>query len=152
MMRHNPFFLGLEHLFHQAERTVQDAQSYPPRNVTQIDDETVVIEFAVAGYDPDTELKLTVEDNYLVLAGGAALTRKIEDKFPEVTFNFGVEKPKFPLEIHHGISRKSFVVRMWLGADNEVKSSEYKNGILTVTITSKTPEKKKPKQIAIKSL
>lgn len=151
-MRHNPFFLGLEHLFNQVERTVQDAQSYPPRNVTALDDETVVVEFAVAGYDPETELKLTVEDNYLVLMGGASINRKTEDKFLESTFNFGTEKTKFPLQIHHGISRKSFVVRMWLGADNEVKSSEYKHGILTVTVTSKVPEKKKPKQIAIQTL
>ena len=151
----NPFYLGLEHLFNEAERTINAAQSYPPRNVYEEDENTAVIEFAVAGYDPKTQLQVLVEDNYLVVKGGDIVPKKInwDDNYISMHFNetLGNTKIRYPVIRYQGISRKNFTVKMWLGEHAEVESSNYKHGILTIKVTSKLPEKKKPKQIAITS-
>lgn len=65
----SPLLLGFEHFERALDRVSKiSSDGYPPYNIEQLDENTLRISLAVAGFSMD-DLKLTVEDNQLVVRG-----------------------------------------------------------------------------------
>ena len=123
----DPFFIGFDKMFNRLS-TTHEQSGFPPYNVRKIDEDTFVVELAVAGYNKDS-IEVTEHDGMLIIKG---------------------ERPEDVEEyLHKGISARSFV-RSWTLADHvEVTGAKSENGILTISLERKIPEEQKPKSIAI---
>ena len=100
-----------------------------PYNLIKEDEDTYIIELAIAGFDKnDIEVKL--DRNTLYITG----THDSEDIEYE----------------HKGIATRDFKRSFALGEFMEVIGAECKNGLLSIRIERIIPEDKKPKTIRIK--
>ena len=64
----NPFMLGFDDLEDLLFRVSKGADSFPPYNVEQIDEELLRMSLAVAGYSEE-DLDVSQENNQLVIRG-----------------------------------------------------------------------------------
>lgn len=103
--------------------------AYPPYNVVKIDDDKIVMEFAVAGFTKE-DISITTEKNILSIVGERA---ENEDR-------------KY---LHKGIAGRKFSRKFQLPEYFEVEKAGFENGILFIDLIRNIPEEKKPKQIAI---
>lgn len=102
--------------------------AYPPYNIVKIDDDKVVLEYAVAGFKKD-DISIVTEKNVLTIKG---------------------EKPTDERNyLHKGIAARKFTRSFTLPEYFEVESAGYEDGILYVDLIRNIPEEKKPKQISI---
>jgi len=122
--------LGFGDQFHRWTTNKTTTSSFPPYNVKKIDDDTYVVELAVAGYERE-DLDIKVEKDTLIIKGG-----KENDKEAEY--------------LHKGIAGRNFTQTFTLGEYMIVKSASLDNGLLTVKIEREVPEEAKPKTIKIK--
>lgn len=104
--------------------------AYPPYNVVKVNDDKIVMEFAVAGFSK-TEIDVSVEKNTLTIKGEKA----------------GEDEKEY---LYKGIAARKFVRSFTLPEYFEVESAGVDNGILYVDIIKNVPEEKKPKTIKIK--
>ena len=104
--------------------------TYPPYNVVKINDEKIVMEFAVAGFKKD-EITVTTEKNILSIV---AEKPESDDK------NY----------LHKGIAARKFSRSFNLPEYFEVESAGHEDGILYIDLIKNVPEEKKPKSIKIK--
>lgn len=102
--------------------------SYPPYNLLKLDDETTVLEVAVAGFREE-EISVIVEDGILKIAGKKEAN---DNKY-----------------IYKGIGTRAFERTFALSKDAKVDKAEYADGILSVFVSYQIPEEKKPKAIPI---
>lgn len=112
-----------------------DVGKYPPYNIVRADEETTVLEFAVAGFSPE-DLTVEVEDNMLRVKGQVLVESEEENP---ATINY----------IHRGISRRAFTRKFALHQYMEVADTTLSNGILSITIKMVIPENKKPRKVDI---
>ena len=130
-----PFSVGFDELFdhfnNHLEYTVKQNTSYPPYNITKIDDLHFQIEMALAGFSKsDIEVK-TVD--------GQLTIKSIESETKD-------EKET----LHRGISRRKFSRTFTLADDIKVNGAELKDGMLLIDLEKIVPEEKKPQTIDIK--
>ena len=126
-------FLGFDHIFDEIERIQNHAKdTYPPHNVIKQAELEYTIELAVAGFQRE-DLQIEVKDHVLTITGERHQRR---------------EKQEY---IHHGISTRKFVKSYRLSEYTEVSGADLKDGILSVTLTVRLPEERKPKLIEIAS-
>jgi molecular chaperone IbpA len=119
----DPFFnMGFNTL--QATKT-----SYPPYNVIKVDDDNLVMEFAVAGFKKN-EVEVTTEKNVLTI-------KSTKDDTDEKDY------------LHKGIAARKFTRSFTLPEYFEVDSASVDNGILYIDLIRNIPEEKKPKTIKI---
>lgn len=120
-------------LAQEFEKTFGNAttNNYPPYNVVKIDDDKIVMEFAVAGFAKD-EVKITTEKNVLTIKADKTET-ETEKKY-----------------LHKGIAARKFARSFTLPEYYEVESAGMDNGILYIDLIKNVPEEKKPKAITIK--
>jgi molecular chaperone IbpA len=124
-------FVGFDHLFDELDRVARNANDhYPPHNIVKVDDETYLVELAVAGFARD-ELEIEVKDRTLSVRGEHQ--------------NRGREY------IHKGISAKKFYRTFRLSEYVEVHGADLTDGILAVELKVVIPEDKRPRQIEINS-
>jgi molecular chaperone IbpA len=109
--------------------TTPVANTYPPYNVVRIDDDKIVMEFAVAGFKKD-EIGITTEKNVL----------SIKAEKPDA------DDKKY---LHKGIATRKFTRSFSIPEYYEVDSAGFEDGILYVNLTRNIPEEKKPKSIKI---
>ena len=109
--------------------TPQD--TYPPYNIREIDEDTRVLELALAGFTKN-EVKVEMENRVLTISGEKAKSE---------------EEPKY---IHKGIAARKFTKTVTLWEYWEVDSADYSDGILYIVLKREIPEEKKPRQIKIK--
>lgn len=104
--------------------------TYPPYNVVKINDEKIVMEFAVAGFKKD-EISVTTEKNILSIVA---------------------ERPESDEKnyLHKGIAARKFSRSFNLPEYFEVESAGHEDGILYIDLVKNVPEEKKPKSIKIK--
>ena len=121
-------FLGFHNDFFDSFRRVS---TYPPYNIKENDD-TGVIEFAVAGF-AEKDLKVEVKENTLSIHG-------CKNKMDTLDYN-----------VYKGISDRSFSKKFQLHKHIVVDNAELKDGLLKVSYHRDIPEAEKPKQIKIKS-
>lgn len=127
-------FLGFDHfydLFDRASDLVNSTNTaFPPVNVIRHNEDTYIIEVAVAGYARD-ELSAEIHDNTLTITG--------EKKAAE-----GREY------LVKGIAGRSFK-RSFLVADTVVvRDAALVDGILSITLVNVVPETQKPRKLEIK--
>lgn len=113
-----------------AKSIVNGGASYPPYNVIKIDDQTTVVELAVAGFK-ESELNVVVEEGSLKISG----KKEIDNS----STNY----------LYKGIGTRAFEKTFGLSKDARVEKAEYADGILSVFVTYVVPEAKKPNEIPI---
>lgn len=123
----SPFLLGFDDIERLLERIAKaPGDSYPPYNIERLarDEEAgerLRITFAVAGFSRD-QLDVSIEENQLVVRG-----RQSEDG--ERQF------------LHRGIAARQFQ-RVFVLADGmEVTGAELKDGLLSIDLARREPER-----------
>ena len=125
----DPFFIGFQPNV-TTWNSVTTQNNYPPYNVIKEDDDTYIVEIALAGFDK-SDLSVTVDNGNLIVKGE-------KEKKDDVEFT------------HKGIATRSFTRSFALGEFMEVTKAEFENGMLSITVERIVPEEKKPKSIKIK--
>jgi molecular chaperone IbpA len=127
----DPFFIGFgRDIQRMKQNTEIFSTNYPPHNLIKINDDSYLIELAVAGFSKE-EIDVSVHGNQLDVHG-----LKIDE-----------EESSF---VHKGIASRSFRKFFALGEYMEVTGASLKDGLLQITIDRIVPEDKKPKHIKIK--
>lgn len=129
----NRALVGFDNIFEDFEHrfATQIQNNYPPHNILKRDNDHYEIQIAVAGFRKD-EIKLTVEDNILVVAG--------------VKF----EEHDTAEYLYKGLAARNFERYFRLEGYLEVSSAEIVDGLLVIKLERNVPEEKKPKTIDIK--
>lgn len=129
-----PAFIGwdkqMAELEKIGERIVKNSGNFPPYNVIKEDEDTFLIEFAVAGFSKK-DITVEQEKNALIITGS-------------------IEEDEDKKYVHKGIATRSFTRAFALAEYVEVKSAEFEDGILTVKLVRELPKEEKPRQITIK--
>ena len=128
----DPFFVGFEKPLEQLRNKHVNSlrESYPPYNLTEIDEDHYRISLALAGFSKD-EVEISVDNGSLIIKG-----EKLEDESEVV--------------LYKGIATRKFTRTFALGEYMEVDRAEMSDGILSVFVERNIPEEKKPKTIKIK--
>jgi len=122
-------FVGFDHLFKELEYTTKHSNDhYPPHNIVKIDEETFLIELAVAGFSED-ELEVDVKERTLTVKGDH-ITKGREF-------------------IHRGISTKKFRRTFRLSEYVEVHGADLVDGVLAIDLKIVIPEEMRPRKINI---
>ena len=50
----DPFFIGFDKMFDRLTNTTTNQSGFPPYNVRKVDEDTFVVELAVAGYNKES--------------------------------------------------------------------------------------------------
>ena len=100
-----------------------EAQSYPPYNLVQVNEDESRLELALAGFSKD-EVKVYTERGSLVVEGN----RKNDD---DRTY------------VHRGLAQRSFTRKWNISDDTEVSSVTFENGLLVVVLSRVVPESRK---------
>ena len=125
----DPFFIGFDKMFDRMTSTTNQQIGFPPYNVRKIDDDTFVVELAVAGYNKES-IDITEHEGSLIIKG---------------------ERPEDVEEyVHKGIAGRKFTRTFVLGEYMHVESADLNDGMLYVVVKREVPEEKKPKTIQIK--
>ena len=125
----DPFFIGFQPNV-TTWTNVTSQNNYPPYNVIKQDEDTYVVELALAGFDR-SDLDVTVDNGNLIVKGN-------KESKDDVTFT------------HKGIATRSFTRSFALGEFMEITGAEFENGMLSITVERIIPEEEKPKSIKIK--
>jgi molecular chaperone IbpA len=133
----DPFWrssIGFDRLFDLMNQSLrlEPEDNYPPFNIVRTDENRYRISLAVAGFAPD-RLKLTVDQNVLIVTGDAGATAEAGDY------------------LHRGIAARSFERRFNLADYVQVKSASLAQGMLTVELERELPEAMKPRRIPIQA-
>lgn len=127
---YSPFSVGFERLFQQASKT---STGYPPHNIVKVNDDTYIIELALAGLkQKDISITFNPKDSTLDIS---------YEKNNETTANREY--------VHSGISARSFKKSFSLSEYIEVSSANMTDGILSIELKRHVPEEKKPRRIEI---
>ena len=128
-----PYSIGFDNLFDRLfDMDLESSSSYPPYNISKVDDNNYIIEMALAGFNKD-DIEIELSDSELTVR-----SKKREDSNKDVNL------------IHQGISHRSFNRKFTLSEEILVKNAEMKNGMLIIKLEKFIPENKKPKLISIK--
>ena len=125
----DPFFIGFDRMFDRLTNTTTNQSGFPPYNVRKVDEDTFVVELAVAGYNKES-IKITEHDGSLIIKG---------------------ERPEDVEEyLHKGIAGRKFTRTFTLAEYMYVDSADLNDGMLYVVVKRNIPEEKKPKTIKVK--
>ena len=128
-----PYSIGFDNLFDRLfDIDLESSGTYPPYNISKVDDNNYIIEMALAGFNKD-DIEIELADSELTVR-----SKKREDSNKDVNL------------IHQGISHRSFNRKFTLSEEILVKNAEMKNGMLIIKLEKFIPENKKPKLISIK--
>lgn len=111
-----------------------NVSGFPPYNIHRMDENTYVVELAVAGFAPEN-IDITVEDGKLVVKGSIS-----EESSDQKSF------------LYKGIATRNFVRTFVLDDHLEVKGADMENGMLKIVVERVIPPEKLPKKIAIGAL
>ena len=108
----------------------KNVPNYPPYNIKKTEDNTYVIEVAVAGFAKQ-DIAIELADNKMIIKGN------VKNDEPE---NF----------LFKGIANRAFTRAFALEDQIEVKDAEMFNGMLKIFLERIIPEHKKPKKIEVR--
>ena len=117
----NPFMLGFDDLEDLLFRVSKGADSFPPYNVEQIDEDLLRMSLAVAGYSED-DLDVTQENNQLVIRGHQ-------------------EHDESRHFLHRGIAARNFIKSFILADGMKIESAHLDNGLLIIDLKRPKAEK-----------
>ena len=116
--------IGMDDYFDRLFRT-QEQTNYPPYNLIQVSDTEVVLELALAGFKKE-EVNVYTQEGKIYVEGKRGETE-------EKTY------------VHRGVAARSFTRAWTLSDETEVRSVEFENGLLTVTLGRVVPDHHKRK-------
>ena len=99
--------------------------SYPKYNSIKVDNETQILELALAGWNKN-EIKVELDDGVLIISG-----KKNDNKEPEY--------------IHKGIANRDFIFKKALNRYWYIQKVSMENGMLRIEFHLEVPEEAKPK-------
>ena len=123
----NPLLLGFDEIERLADRVARGgSDGYPPYNIERVRNEggkteLLRITLAVAGFARD-QLEIALEDNQLTIRG-----RQQDDKTREY--------------LYRGIAARQFQRTFVLADGIEVRSADLSNGLLSVDLMRREPER-----------
>jgi HSP20 family molecular chaperone IbpA len=130
----SPLLLGFEEMERLIDRVGKSGDGYPPYNIERVPaaesgangageeaGDRLRITLAVAGFRRE-QLEITLEDNQLVIRG-----RQEDDKARQY--------------IHRGIAARQFSRSFVLADGIEVKSADLKDGLLSIDLVRREPER-----------
>ena len=112
--------IGMEDYFNRV--FTHETNNYPPYNLVAVTEDEFKLEIALAGF-AETDVKVFTERGKLVIEGTKA-TDTPDDVY-----------------VHRGLAQRSFTRAWTIADDTEVKSVDFVNGLLTVTLGRIVPEK-----------
>jgi molecular chaperone IbpA len=118
--------IGLDEYFDRLFNLHETTSNYPPYNLVQVSNVESRLELALAGFRKK-EVYVYTQDGKLFVEG------QKEDK--ESEFNY----------LHKGLAQRSFKRAWTLSDDTEVRSVDFEDGLLTVTLGRIVPEHHKRK-------
>jgi len=117
----SPLLLGFDRIERMLDTAVKTgSDGYPPYNIEHVDDRTLRITLAVAGFTA-SDLDVTVEGRQLVIRG-----RQEDD--PSRTF------------LHRGIAARQFQRKFILADGLEISGAVLDNGLLNIDLIRPDPE------------
>jgi HSP20 family molecular chaperone IbpA len=126
----SPLLLGFDHFERALDRVSKvSSDGYPPYNIEQVDENSLRITLAVAGFAM-SDLKITIEDNQLVVRG-----RQIDDDNR--------------VYLHRGIAARQFQRSFVLAEGIEVRGAGLDNGLLHIDL-KRPPAETRVRTIEIK--
>jgi molecular chaperone IbpA len=124
--------VGFDRLFDMIESARADiSDTYPPFNLEKEGEEGYRITLAVAGFRPD-EIEVLAQQNQLIVTGRKEERDDEGDRY-----------------LHRGISARAFERRFQLADFIQVRSAEFDNGLLSISLEREIPEAMKPRRIEI---
>jgi molecular chaperone IbpA len=137
-----PFFkdfdkygVGFDQLFDTMNKfhdeVAKNIPNYPPYNIKKTDENTYVIEMAVAGFAKQ-DIEINVAGDTLEIKGNASQDDDALDT------------------LYQGLAFRPFTRNFKLNDSVEVKNAEMLNGLLKVALERIIPESKKPRSVEIK--
>ena len=118
--------VGFDRIFNEQVNT----SNYPPYNLVKIDDETYIVELAVAGFNKG-EIDIEVNKNRLTITGKKTVA-DTEGQY-----------------VHKGIASRDFQQSFVLAEHMVVKTANFENGILRINLVQVIPEELKPRKVDI---
>jgi len=126
------FFVGFDDTYNRLSKIhddlTQSIPNYPPYNIKKVNDNTYVIELAVAGFARQ-DIEVVLEDNKLIIKGTSS----------DDTENF----------IFKGIANRAFTRTFALDDRIVIKDAAMFNGMLKIALEKIIPEHRKPRKIEI---
>lgn len=117
----NPFLLGFDGLEDLLFRVAKGADSFPPYNVEQLDESTLRMSLAVAGYHEE-DLDISQENNQLIIRGHQ-------------------ENDENRHFLHRGIAARNFIKTFILADGIKIESAHLDNGLLIIDLVRPKMEK-----------
>lgn len=118
--------IGMDEYFHRLFTLHETTSNYPPYNLVQVSNVESRLEIALAGFKKK-EVFVYTQDGKLFVEG------QKEDR--ETDSNY----------LHKGLAQRSFTRSWTLSDDTEVKSVDFEDGLLMVTLGRIIPEHHKRK-------
>ena len=126
--------VGFDRLFDMIESARADiSDTWPPFNLEKDGEEGYRITLAVAGFRPE-EIEVVAQQNQLIVSGRKEDQDGEDDRF-----------------LHRGISARAFERRFQLADFIQVRSADFENGLLSISLEREVPEAMKPRKIEIGS-
>ena len=127
------FFVGFDDTYNRISKIHDDLTknipNYPPYNIRKVNDNTYVIEIAVAGFSK-SEIEVEFADDKLIVSGNAQ-----DDDSADW--------------LYKGIATRNFTRTFALDDKIEIKGAGLMNGMLKIALEKIIPEHKKPKKIEV---
>ena len=118
--------IGMDEYFDRIFSLHETTANYPPYNLVQVSNVESRLELALAGFRKK-EVFVYTQDGKLFIEG------QKEDKETDTRY------------VHKGLAQRSFTRSWTLSDDTEVRSVDFEDGILTVTLGRIVPEHHKRK-------
>ena len=118
--------IGLDEYFDRIFSLHETTSNYPPYNLVQVSNVESRLELALAGFKKK-EVYVYTQDGKLFVEG------QKEDKETDTRY------------VHKGLAQRSFTRSWTLSDDTEVRSADFEDGLLTVTLGRIVPEHHKRK-------
>ena len=126
MERINRNSIGLDEYFNRIFTLHETTSNYPPYNLVQVNNVESRLELALAGFRKK-EVYVYTQDGKLFVEG------QKEDKETESNY------------LHKGLAQRSFARSWTLSDDTEVRSVDFEDGLLTITLGRIVPDHHKRK-------
>jgi len=119
--RINKHSIGMDEYFTRLFNQHETTTNYPPYNLVQVSNVESRLELALAGFKKE-EVNVYTQDGKLFVDG------KKEDKESETNY------------VHRGVAQRSFTRSWTLSDETEVRSVEFEDGLLVITLGKVVPE------------
>ena len=131
LLRNDPLFVGFERIIDRMNAGVASIQQkYPPYNIVRKDENTYLIELAVAGFG-EKDLDVEIHDSVLTIKGNVTEYNDTTDY------------------IFKGIAARNFERKFTLADTVEVKELSLNQGMLTIRLVNIISDEKKPRKLSI---